>query len=265
MRSVHRINNENIVRIDTDKCVGCGLCVKDCVGEHLFLTRNGAAVKPGACPECGHCYAICPRNAVTLEVYGFSGAGEPPYGLDHFDSALFLRALKSRRSCRHFQKKKVPENVLETLLEAGRFSPTASNKQDVHFTVLQNLRTEIERIAVEFLRSKQREGTETGTFMDRTITEDYFFKGAPLVLLVSAENLLDAGLSAAYIELMAYNLGLGVLYSGYFQYAFACCEEIRKLVGLPENKQLGACLVLGYPELEYERIVPRYSPYISWR
>ncbi len=265
MRSVHRTKNENIVRIDTDKCIGCGLCVKDCVGEHLFLAETGAAVKPGACPECGHCYAICPQNAITLDGYDFTGADVPPHGLNHFDSALFLRALKSRRTCRHFQKRDVPADVLNTLLDAGRFSPTGSNKQDVHFTILRDCYSEIERLAVEFLRSKQREGTDKGTFMDRTITENYFFKGAPLVLLISAESLLDAGLSAAYIELMAYNLGLGVLYSGYFQYAFACCEEIRKLVGLPENEKLGACLVLGYPELEYKRIVPRYSPNVTWR
>ena len=265
MRSVHRTKNENIIRIDTDKCIGCGLCVKDCVGEHLELKNGKAVVRFGACVECGHCFAICPKHAVSLKCYDLSEPESTPYGMDQFDSDLFLKALKSRRTCRHFRKCGVPADVLNMLLEAGRFSPTGSNKQDVHFTVLRDCYSEVERLAVEFLRSKQREGTAQGTFMNRTITDSFFFKGAPLVILVSADNPLDAALSAAYIELMAYNLGLGALYSGYFQYAFACCEEIRKLVGLPENEKLGACLVLGYPELEYKRIVPRYSPNVTWR
>lgn len=265
MRSVFRTNNENIVSIDQEKCVACGLCVQDCVGEHLILTDDAIVVKPGSCPECGHCFAICPQNAISLRGYDLSEADAVPHGLDYFDSDLFLLALKSRRSCRHFQKKEIPSSVLNQILDAGRYSPTASNMQDVHITILRDLRPEIERLAVEFLRRKQQEGLEKLTFMHRTITEDYFFKGAPLVLTVSSVNALDAGLASAYMELMAYNLGLGVLYSGYFQYVFAGCEEIRTLVGLPEGEKLGSCLVLGYPELQHERIVPRYNANVTWR
>ena len=47
-------------------------------------------------------------------------------------------------------------------------------------------------------------------------SDSFFFKGAPLVILVSARNEVDAALASSYTEIMAESLGLGVLYSGFF-------------------------------------------------
>lgn len=51
--------------IDQDKCIHCHLCEKAC-----FLTRfcgfdslEGAAEQ--YCIDCGHCVAVCPRQAIT--------------------------------------------------------------------------------------------------------------------------------------------------------------------------------------------------------
>jgi len=46
-------------------------------------------------------------------------------------------------------------------------------------------------------------------------SDSFFFKGAPLVIIVSARNEVDAALASSYMEIMAESLGLGVLYSGF--------------------------------------------------
>lgn len=44
----------------------------------------------------------------------------------------------SRRSIRHYERKEIPKDVLENILEAGRQAPSAMNRQPWHFIVVTN-------------------------------------------------------------------------------------------------------------------------------
>ena len=57
-----------IVRIDPDKCDGCGLCVPSCA-EGAITIVNGKAVlaADNLCDGLGACLGDCPRNAITIE------------------------------------------------------------------------------------------------------------------------------------------------------------------------------------------------------
>ena len=59
------------------------------------------------------------------------------------------------------------------------------------------------------------------------------------------------------MELMAESMGLGVLYSGFFRACADVSEELRKLLDLPEGHKVVTCMVIGYPAVKYQRIVPR--------
>ncbi len=53
------------VKIDTDKCVGCGKCVKLCMMNNLNI-ENGVAKAGDRCTMCYCCINICPKQAITL-------------------------------------------------------------------------------------------------------------------------------------------------------------------------------------------------------
>ena len=57
--------------LDTETCVGCGMCVKQCQTNAMTLTsvdekRSKAKINPHRCIGCGHCVTNCPVDALTL-------------------------------------------------------------------------------------------------------------------------------------------------------------------------------------------------------
>lgn len=58
----------NIIRIDEDKCTGCGLCIPDCPEGALKIVEGKAKlVKESLCDGLGACLGKCPFGALTLE------------------------------------------------------------------------------------------------------------------------------------------------------------------------------------------------------
>ena len=246
----------NPIIIDNDKCIGCGLCVNDCPNGHLYLENKKAKATETGCIECGHCFAICPMNAVKID--GYDCADEPVTPMSEFDSDKLLSAMKSRRSIRHFTAQPVEDEKLQKILEAGRYSPTGSNAQNVAFTILGSKQSEAEALCVKLFRKGKKLGSPFVDFLKRIeISDDFFFKGALTVIVVSGKSDINAGLASSYMELMAYNLGLGVLYSGFFVICTKLSGRLKKMLQLPKGHKVVSCLVIGCPDVKYQRIAPR--------
>ena len=55
----------DLLKVDTEKCVKCGLCVQACPSCILSMGENGPKCDfDRGCMSCGHCVAICPMGAL---------------------------------------------------------------------------------------------------------------------------------------------------------------------------------------------------------
>ncbi len=257
-------DRRNPIIINSDLCVGCGVCVKDCIGEHIYMSDGKAKVKDGGCIKCGHCFAICPVKAVEMPGYDISGC-DGLGSMEDFDSDKLLLAMKSRRSVRQFKSMPVEKEKIEKIIEAGRYCPTATNSQDIHYTVITESLDSVQADAVSFFKRLKKSVSPLAKYIgNMTVGDDFFFKGAPLVIIVSGKSKTNACLASSYMELMATNLGLGVFYSGFFVAASKLCGKVKKKMNLSKDLTPYTCLVIGYPDVSYKRIPPRKNPNINY-
>ena len=117
--------------IDQDKCIHCHLCEKAC-----FLTRfcgfdslEGAAEQ--YCIGCGHCVAVCPRQAITHSgVKSTEPIGPVP------GEAEVLNLLMKTRSVRHFKPDPVSRETWNVLRRAAEYSQSGLNAQSIRLKKL---------------------------------------------------------------------------------------------------------------------------------
>ena len=66
------IKNVATLKLDTDKCIGCGMCGIVCPHAVFTLKNNKAGINDiDMCMECGACSMNCPVSAITVK----SGVG----------------------------------------------------------------------------------------------------------------------------------------------------------------------------------------------
>ena len=159
--------------------------------------------------------------------------------------------IKTRRSVRSWQSKNIPKDVIEKLIEAATWAPSACNRQSVRYVVLED---EEQRMALVKLREK-------------------FLGRAPILVFIGADSrnyypeeveivpYLDAAVATQNLLLMAHAMGLGAVmvkctnvdikmdatWSGGFERKKAVTEMYSKL-NLPDYFLPAAIVALGYPK-----------------
>ena len=53
------------VKVDLEKCTGCGECVSSCPLDSIVI-KDDKAVVDDTCAECGACIDACPAQALSL-------------------------------------------------------------------------------------------------------------------------------------------------------------------------------------------------------
>lgn len=146
-----------------------------------------------------------------------------------------LELVKSRRSIRRYRPDPVPDDMVGQLLEAGRWAPSASNRQPWHFVVLED----------ETIRHEVAERA-TYHFIGWQHVAD-----APLLiaLCVDMGNPIyrrfahqDIALAGSQIMLQAHALGLGTCWTGGIDPTI-----LADLLRVPENVEVVGLLSVGFP------------------
>ncbi|MEG1088893.1 MAG: nitroreductase family protein [Bacteroidales bacterium] len=130
--------------INDTTCIKCGKCVKVCPA-HLFVFESDISNGKGRvivsnindCIKCGHCAAVCPTGAVEHSYFPAAKVHKIDYTQYPTPDQIEL-ICKSRRSNRAFNGKPVPQEFLNRIIEAAHRAPTASNLQQVEFTLISN-------------------------------------------------------------------------------------------------------------------------------
>ncbi len=55
------------VIIDTEKCIGCGLCIEVCPTGAAYNNKGKTYVNHDKCTLCGNCEGMCIVSALTFE------------------------------------------------------------------------------------------------------------------------------------------------------------------------------------------------------
>ncbi|MFX0143340.1 MAG: nitroreductase family protein [Candidatus Hodarchaeota archaeon] len=291
------IENSKVI-VDEEACDKCEECANEC--QYYYFESGNMYLSSEMdefCIECGKCVAICPMNAIKLKVHREEILKDVPKKetLPSFDS--FVNLVQSRRSRRQFKKASVPKEIIEKILNLiGRYSPTASNQENIYFTIIQdreilkklsdectnqvsNLvrtfedpqgRLNLEKAFSPTLIKRLEEYTPRFKRILKRIKEgvEFWRWGAEIIIIHSPKDssntIENCALAACHIMLAAETLGLGTCSLGYITALFNQFKSVSKIAKLPSKHIVGYTLAIGYPKARYHRIPPRKPLKVKW-
>lgn len=254
---------QHTIKVNKDLCIGCELCKNDCPVNNIIIENKKSVIKNQDCLMCGHCVAICPKEAITM-----TGFDELPIELTNkpiLDSDELLMAIKSRRSIRKFKDKEVSSEIVKQIIEAGRYTPSAKNSQDVSYIILDNKKRIYEEVAVKFFRKiKPIANIAIKHSKEVSIDDNFFFKNAPIAIMIVTKDNISGSLAASNMALMAESYGLGVLFSGYFSDVANNSPKLKKLLSLKHRDHVITTLVIRYPDVKYRRTAQKETANVRY-
>ncbi|MBE3063927.1 MAG: nitroreductase family protein [Spirochaetes bacterium] len=145
-----------------------------------------------------------------------------------------LPEILGRRSVRSFTSKALDRDQVERILEAGRLAPSAKNRQEWRFVVVQKKETRQRIMEASF--NQEAVGQAPAIIAVCTTNIDYRMPNGQLSYPVAL------AFAASFMVLQAVHEGLGT-----------CCmttfdeQEVREILTTPFSMRIVLLLLVGYP------------------
>lgn len=140
-----------------------------------------------------------------------------------------LESIRMKRAVRSFSPDPLSQEIIETIVQAGRRAQSAKNSQPWHFIAIQDK---------DLLLALSECGTYAG-----------HLAGAALAVAIITPDpaqrwsiMFDAGQAAAYMQLAGWSLGVGSCLATIYE-----TEKARQLIAYPSEFHLHVALSFGYP------------------
>jgi nitroreductase len=150
-----------------------------------------------------------------------------------------LECVRARIETREFTPDPVPEDVIQKILEAGRWSPSQRNRQPWHFIVVQN--------------------HETLKQLGALAPSGSYIADAPLAIVVVTDGarvpFIDGTRAISSMQLVAWEEGVGSCWVGSVER-----EGVKRLLSIPDACELITVLPFGYPQDAAKRLKKRRKP-----
>lgn len=177
-----------------------------------------------------------------------------------------LEVIRLRRSVRKFSEEKLPREVLEAVIQAGRQAPCGGNNRTTHFLVIEDeaVRERLRQLAAqEFGKMEADENTYKS--LKNAITKakkgGYVYDYHAPVLIVTANRkgygnaMADCACALENMMLAAASLDVGSCWINQLHWLDenpAVRAELERL-GLSPDETVCGAVALGYPETQTPR------------
>ena len=273
------------ILIASESCIKCGKCVKVC--PIFVFTQENKSVPvpayPDNCIGCGHCVDACPTVSVIHELFPPEKVHVIDYDKRPSAESLML-LLKSRRSNRALKKDAVPDELINQIIEASNVAPTASNSQQINYTIVTNKEVLHEISELTLSTFEKMFKPFMADFDNQNISNiplsvvrylylvkemrkqfnqgnDLILRNAPTVIFIHAPKTnvygeIDCNLAYQNGSLMAEVLGVSQIYGGFIiEGTKKDPEAFAKLLSCDET--ICAVMILGMPKFKYPAYVDR--------
>lgn len=157
-------------------------------------------------------------------------------------------AIRKRSSTRGYTAQQLTGEELRALIHAGLQAPTATNRQEIHFSVLKSDNPLLKELEEEKNRLRNIAKPEKNFYYD-----------APVVIILSAESAfrwgpVDAGIAVENIAVAAEELGLGSVIIGCIFDALRGEKRayFEKALRIPEGYAYEIAIAVGHKAVEKE-------------
>ena len=187
-----------------------------------------------------------------------------------------MKCIKSRRSIRNYREEALSKEIIEKIIEAGRYAPSAENRQPWRFIVITS-REAIKKLSdetkkqIEWILKKRRklrkrypelDDKQTILFLQAVAraSKDVIFHDAPVVIFIITENKAfydeSCACAAENMMLAAWSMGIGSCWIGFAKF-LEMSNDAMKMLDIPAEHHIAACPVFGYPEKVPKKPLPR--------